>query len=134
GALICLCSKNVPADVHEVFNRRTDMVLRREAIVSERINWQPKSENVRSLADELGLSLDDFVMLDDEPTECAEVRAACPEELTLQIPADTRRMDGFLRSVWAFDRWSLRQQSASRTAYYRQEKKRVLLQETSSDL
>ena len=88
GFLLCLCSKNDEPDVLEVFDRRPDMVLKREHLVSWRVNWQPKSENIRSLAQELNLGLDSFIFLDDNPVECAEVRAGCPEVLTLRLPVD----------------------------------------------
>ncbi len=65
------------------------MLLRREHIVSWRINWGPKSENIRALADELQLGLDSFIFVDDDPVVCAEVRAHCPE--VLDAPASARR-------------------------------------------
>ncbi|MGH8745061.1 MAG: FkbM family methyltransferase, partial [Burkholderiales bacterium] len=65
GMLLCLCSKNNEQDVLQVFDRRSDMVLRREHLVSWRINWNRKSDNLRSLADELGLGLDSFIFVDD---------------------------------------------------------------------
>ena len=34
------------------------------------------------------MGLDSFLFLDDNPVECAEVRANCPEVLTLQLPAE----------------------------------------------
>ena len=80
GMLLCLCSKNDEADVWDVFGRHPGMRLKREQIVSWRINWQPKSENLKSLAGELGLGLDSFILLDDNPLECAEVQAGCPDD------------------------------------------------------
>ena len=47
GFLICLCSKNDEADVLEVLDRRADMVLKREHLVSWRVNWRPKSESMQ---------------------------------------------------------------------------------------
>src|SRR5262249_23774725 len=79
GVLVCLCSKNSEADVLEVFRRRSEMPLTLDSIVSHRINWQPKSQNLAELAQELSLSLDSFIFIDDNPLECAEVRAGCPE-------------------------------------------------------
>ncbi|HBL28110.1 MAG TPA: hypothetical protein DD490_14855, partial [Acidobacteria bacterium] len=67
----CLCSKNNPRDVFSVFDSRPDMRLRREDIVASRIGWQAKGESLRSLAEELGLGLDSFVLVDDNPVECA---------------------------------------------------------------
>lgn len=58
GKLICLCSKNNQADVAEVFAQRPEMPLRWEHLTAWRINWRPKSENLKALADELHLGLD----------------------------------------------------------------------------
>src|SRR5256885_5696714 len=48
--LLCLCSKNNEKDALDVFDQRTDMPLKREHLVSWRINWNRKSENIKSLA------------------------------------------------------------------------------------
>ncbi len=88
GMLLCLCSKNNEADVLPVFEQRSDMPLRREHLVTWRINWLPKSENIKSLAAELNLGLDSFIFVDDNPVECAEVSTHCPEVLTLQLPIE----------------------------------------------
>ncbi|HET9359033.1 MAG TPA: amino acid adenylation domain-containing protein, partial [Vicinamibacterales bacterium] len=131
GKLICLCSKNQESDVLEVFDRRDDMVLRRDHLVSWRINWQAKSQNIRSLADELQLGLDSFVFLDDSPVECAEVRANCPEVLSLQIPTAAGQMPAFLRSVWAFDHVRTTSEDRQRTRLYQQNAERERLREKS---
>ncbi|WP_008312554.1 HAD-IIIC family phosphatase [Leptolyngbya sp. PCC 6406] len=103
GMLISLCSKNVEEDVIRVYDVRSDMPLQREHIVAWRINWQPKSENIRSLAQELNLGLDSFIFIDDNPVECSEVMANCPEVLTLQLPQKIDEIPNFLEHVWAFD-------------------------------
>ena len=119
GMLICLCSKNNEADVVEVFEKRPDMPLKREHIISWRINWMPKSENVLALASELNLGLDSFIFIDDNPVECAEVQASCPEVLTLQLPIDGD-IPRFLNHVWAFDRLKVTEEDKQRTALYQQ--------------
>ncbi len=85
GKLICLCSKNQQENVFAVFDHHQDMLLKRHHLVNWRINWQSKSENLKFLADELQLGLDSFILIEDNPVECAEVRANCPEVLTLQL-------------------------------------------------
>ena len=124
GFLLCLCSKNDEPDVLDVFDRRPDMVLKREHVVSWRINWQPKSQNIRALAQELNLGLDSFIFIDDNPIECAEVRAGCPEVLTLRLPIDGD-IEGFLRHVWVFDRVSVTSEDRQRTTMYKQEADRA---------
>ena len=42
-------SKNAEGDVLEVFEKRSDMILKKEHIVAHRINWEPKPNNIVSL-------------------------------------------------------------------------------------
>jgi len=119
GMIICLCSKNNEPDVIEVFENRPEMLLKLEQIVSWRINWLPKSENLKSLAQELNLGLDSFIFIDDNPVECAEVQASCPEVLTLHLPIDGD-IPEFLNHVWAFDRLKVTEEDKQRTALYKQ--------------
>jgi FkbH-like protein len=131
GMLLCLCSKNNPADVFEVFERRPEMPLRREHIAAWRINWRPKSENIKELAHELGLGLDSFIFIDDNPVECAEVQANCPEVLILTLPAEPAKIPRFLDHVWAFDHLKVTAADRARTAAYRRHADRERLRETS---
>jgi FkbH-like protein len=128
GFLLCLCSKNEESDVLAVLDQQTEMVLKREHFVSWRINWRPKAENIRSLAQELNLGLDSFIFLDDNPLECASVRAECSEVLVLQLP-DEQRIAAFLRNVWAFDRLRVTLEDQERTAMYQQEMERNRFQQ-----
>ncbi|HKV13155.1 MAG TPA: amino acid adenylation domain-containing protein [Thermoanaerobaculia bacterium] len=134
GMLLCLCSKNDEQDVLRVFAERSDMPLALERFVSWRINWEPKADNLKALAAELGLGLDSFLLVDDNPVECAAVRAACPEVLTLQLPDDPGRIPGFLQNVWAFDRLRVTEEDRRRTALYRQNVERERLRESSPSL
>ena len=120
GVLICLCSKNNQDDVFDVFTCRNDMILRRDHIAAWRINWSAKSQNLRSLARELGIGLDSFIFIDDDPVECAEVQEQCPEVLTLQLPNAPERIPGFLRHVWPLDRRKITPEDRERTELYRQ--------------
>ncbi len=119
GMLLCLASKNQEGDVWGVFDHHTDMPLKRGHIISSRINWAPKSHNLKELSQELQLGLDTFIFIDDSPIECAEVRAHCPEVLTLQLPANN--VESFLNNVWAFDRTGLTQDDRQRVLRYQQE-------------
>ncbi|MDP1525822.1 MAG: HAD-IIIC family phosphatase [Rhodocyclaceae bacterium] len=120
GVLIALASKNVDEDVAAVFDRRSDMLLRPEHIVARRVNWLPKPENLRSLATELNLGLDAFVFIDDNPVECAQMRAALPQVVTLQLPADDAAVPALLEHLWTFDGLALTAEDRQRTAMYRE--------------
>ncbi len=127
GRLLCVCSKNNEPDVAEVFAQRSDMVLKREHIVAWRVNWRPKSENLRSLADELGLGLDSVIFIDDDPVECAEVEANCPDVLTIQLPRSGANLPRFLNHLWVLDRVSSTRESGERTKLYREHAERERL-------
>jgi FkbH-like protein len=133
GMLLCLCSKNVEEDAIEVFKRRPEMPLKLEKLVAWRINWLPKSENIKSLAEELNLGLDSFIFIDDNPVECSEVKANCPEVLTLQLPQDTETIPLFLQHVWAFDRLKLTETDKQRTELYKQNVERERLRTQTLD-
>jgi FkbH-like protein len=134
GALLCLCSRNSEADVWDVFDRRTDMPLKRKHIIASRINWEPKSANLKSLAGELQLGLDSFVFLDDDPAVCAEVRANAPEVLTVQVPGDSSEIPEYLQAHWAFDRTTATPEDRQRTEMYRQNAQRNQLRSRTGGL
>jgi FkbH-like protein len=134
GKVLALCSKNVEQDVFDVFDRHAGMCLRREQLVAYRINWCPKSQNLIELARELNLGLDSFIFIDDNPVECAQVRAECPQVLTLQLPEDSTQIEPFLNHVWAFDQLRVTDQDRSRAESYLQNARREAVRKQSSGL
>lgn len=85
GILLCVVSKNNIETVQEVF-RRADFPLSEKDILSWKVNWAPKSENIREISEELDLSLDSFVFVDDSDAECFEVNENLPEIQVIQVP------------------------------------------------
>ena len=132
GTLVCLASKNTEQDVLEVFEKRPEMVLKTEHIVAHRINWKSKSENIASLAGELNLGLDSFVFIDDNPVECAQVRAALPQVVTLQLPES--EIAQFLARLWVFDKVFVTAEDTRRTAMYRENAARQSLEASATDI
>jgi FkbH-like protein len=120
GMLLCVCSKNATEDVEQTFEAHPEMPLNRSDFVGWRVNWRPKSENIRSLSAELSLDLDSFIFVDDNPMETAEVEAACPGVLTLTLPAEGDSIPRFLEHVWAFDRSAITAEDRRRSAMYRE--------------
>ncbi len=80
GLILALCSKNDPEDEELILRvlRDNDSEMA-DAIVSTRINWQPKSANISSIVDELNIGKDSVVFFDDNPFERAEVNSVTPE-------------------------------------------------------
>lgn len=130
GMLICLCSKNNESEVWEVFDSRSEMQLKKQHVVSSRINWQPKSVNLKSLARELQLGLDSFVFIDDDAAVCSEVQLNCPEVFTILLPPETENFADFFEHLWAFDKLRITKEDKERTeSYQRQTVRNKLLAE-----
>jgi FkbH-like protein len=134
GMLLALASKNNEEDVLETFRANPEMPLRPGHFAAWRINWEPKSANLVSLAQELGLSLDSFILVDDNPKECAEVEADSPEALALLLPEDPAEIPRFLDHVWAFDRFEVTREDRTRAALYAQGAERRRLEKQASSL
>ena len=134
GMLLCVCSKNNEEDVNEVFERCAEMVLDKKDFAAWRVNWQPKSENIRSLARELRLGLDSFVFIDDNPMEIAEVEANCPEVLALQLPEDCSAIPVWLKHLWVFDHAKLTAEDRNRAVQYEQNRLREQLMAESMSM
>lgn len=134
GFLLAICSRNEAADVRRVFDENEGMILGWKDITAHRVNWAPKSQNLRELAAELGLGLDSFIFIDDDPVQCAEVRSSCPEVLTLALPQDNGLFSHFLAHVWALDRVRVSAEDRARSALYDTEKERQTLREGSTTL
>ena len=121
GMLLTMASKNNEQEVLDTFAAHPEMPLQLRHFTSWRLNWDAKPDNLMSLADELGLGLDSFIFVDDNPKECAEVSGSLPEVLTLALPEDIDRTPEFLKHVWAFDHPVVTEEDRNRNVYYAQQ-------------
>ena len=118
GRLLCLLSKNDEADVRRVFERHPPMPLQWPHLVAHRVDWNPKPDNLAAMASELGLGLDSVVFLDDNPMECAQMRAGCPAVTTVRVPTQPEQLAFFADHLWLFDRVAATAEDRSRTRMY----------------
>jgi FkbH-like protein len=133
GTLICLVSKNSERDVLEVFEKRSDMILKLDHIVAHRINWDSKPRNIASLARSLKLGLDSFVFIDDNPVECELMRTELPQVVTMQLPP-LNEVDSFLSHLWCFDKVGVTEEDVRRTAMYHENAARQASEESATDI
>ncbi|MDP9148557.1 MAG: HAD-IIIC family phosphatase, partial [Myxococcota bacterium] len=124
GILICLVSKNLEEDVLRVFRERPDMSLRLENVTAMRVNWDSKSENLASLAEELDVGLNTFAVLDDSDVEIEEIRARCPSVTALRVPAEGEAIERFVAHLWLLDARRTTEEDRNRRAYYRENRSR----------
>lgn len=134
GMLLCLCSKNIEADVVAAFQGNPDMPLQLRHITAHRINWSRKSENIRELASELNLSLDSFIFIDDNPLEVEEVRSNLPQVLSVRLPQDMNRIADFFEHFWAFDKLVVTEEDRKRTQMYQDNQVREAVRKTTGTM
>lgn len=119
GVIVAILSKNEEADVMAALDSRTDFPLRRSHLLGSRINWRAKSENMSALLSEYGVGPESALFIDDNPIECAEMRAATPGLMVAEWPA----ADGarFLSHYWPLDRGAATTADLARVQTYRVE-------------
>jgi FkbH-like protein len=123
GMIIAVASKNNESDLWEAFDRR-EMVLKKEHLAGWRVNWQPKSQNLLELADELNLGVSSFVFIDDNPVEVGAVAESLPEVVALQMPDDVSGWYAAVASGGALDRLPPTSEDLGRAEGYRVETER----------
>jgi FkbH-like protein len=134
GVLLVLVSRNQERDVLQVLNEHPEMLLQDRDFVASRINWQPKSQNLKELAEELNLGLDAFVFVDDDPANRAEVAANAPGVTVLPLPTDAAGYCEALGSLWCFDGLAQTAEDESRTEMMHQQRARQAVKSEFVDL
>ncbi len=125
GIFIALSSKNNPEDVWDMFDNHGAMVLRRSDISADRVNWRPKSENLKAIAQELNIGLDALVFIDDNPFEIDEVRTNAPGVTCVQVPEDIADLPVVMRQASRmFDRLEITADDRARVDMVRHESSR----------
>lgn len=124
GFILALCSKNNPADVEQVFKQHPHQLLRDEHFAARRVNWLPKADNLISLAEELNLGLDSFILVDDSDHECAAVRHRLPQVEVAQTPVRPADLPACLERITRLEVLSLTAEDLAKTELYAQERRR----------
>jgi len=118
GIVLVVCSKNNEADAREPFEAHPEMLLRTDDVAVFRANWQDKATNLREIAASLGLGLESFVFVDDNPTERAWVRREIPEMAVPEVGSDAAAFVRLLdRGRW-FEALSLSEEDRLRASDY----------------
>ncbi len=79
GILLSIASKN---DYQTAWRKLQDCGIS-DYFVSPQINWAPKSQNIRTIAERLNLGLDSFAFVDDSAFELDEVTRGLPDVVCL---------------------------------------------------
>jgi FkbH-like protein len=134
GVLLAVCSKNDLARAMEPFEKHPEMALRPDDFVAFTANWQPKSDNLREMAEGLSLGLDSFVFVDDNPAEIEIVRQFTPAVATILLGPDPAEYVSQLQDCRLFEPRQITKEDAERSGQYRAEADRKALLGSASDM
>jgi len=134
GIILALVTKNNEDDVREAFSSLS-MPLKWDSFSAIRANWEPKSENILAIAEELNVGLDSMVFIDDNPFEIEQVSQALPDIDCYQF--DGSRADSalsLLNTIKDLHTWSLTDEDLAKSDQYRQEAQRKNVKTKSSTI
>jgi len=117
GVILAVCSKNDAENAKEGFSH-PDSVLKLEDFSAFKANWDPKPENIRSIAAELNIGLDSIVFVDDNPAERDFVAEQLPEVAVPNVGTDVSAYAEVLEHERYFEADKVVQDDLSRSAYY----------------
>ena len=95
------------------------MILKRKDIISYKINWNEKSDNLQQISQELDLSLNSFVFWDDNPIEREKVRNILLEVNTVEVSKNVFDWPRQLANLDCFTKFDLTEDDKRKTEQYR---------------
>lgn len=126
GVLVAIASKNNIEDVRAVFQEHPHMILKEDDFAAIYADWNPKWDNVKRMAEELNLSLDAFVFVDDNEAEREGMKIHAPQVAVVDFPSDITMLADCMRDIYEEYFWNFRltKEDQEKTMQYRQEKLR----------
>lgn len=124
GVLLAISSKNDEDLVRKIFDRHPDLILRWQDFSSTQINWNPKSDGIKSIAADLNIGVDAIAFFDDNPVEREEVRQNASGVSVIDVPKSPLGYVDALFEAGSFDAPQLSQEDSKRAVYYQNESRR----------
>lgn len=134
GVILAVSSKNEDANARLPFREHPDMLLREDDIAVFQANWADKASNLEAIAKALDIGVDALVLLDDNPAERAQVRAALPGVAAPELPADPALFARTLLWAGYFETVALSGEDLLRADDYRARARRIELEASTRDL
>ena len=131
GILLNIISKNEKENA-EAGLHHPQMILKKEDFISEKVNWEPKSDNLKEMAQELSLLPESFVFADDNPAEREIVRQQVPGTGVPEL-INTEEYIRAVDKAGFFEMTSFTKDDLIRNEMYRENAKRLELQHSFSD-
>ena len=134
GVILAVSSKNDDAVARAAFQSHPEMVLRLEDIAVFQANWLDKATNLEAIARTLNIGLDALVLLDDNPAERAQARAALPMVAVPELADDPAWFPWTLMQAGYFEAVGYSEEDRIRASAYASDARRAEVQATTRDL
>ena len=131
GILLNIISKNEENNALAGL-KHPGMVLKTEDFISIKANWEPKSQNLINMAQELNLGVDSFVFVDDNPAERDIIRQQVPG---VGVP-ELEKSENYIKAIdksGFFEMTSFNSDDVKRNKMYKENAERTKLQSSFTD-
>jgi len=134
GVILAVSSKNDDAVARRPFREHPDVLLREDHFAVFQANWIDKPANLEAIAKALNIGVDALVVLDDNPAERAQIRAALPMVAVPELPNDPSRYAWYLMAAGYFEAVAYSTEDAARADSYQADARRTEVMATTRDL
>lgn len=134
GIVLCVCSKNEESNAKLPFSSHPKMVIGLDDIAVFIANWNNKASNIEAIGKTLGLGLDSFIFIDDNPMERELVRTSLPEVKVPELPEDPHQWIKYLEEESYFNTLEFTKDDRRRADMYTEEAKRKSTQIEFEDI
>ena len=125
GILLALNSKNNLQDVKNFFKLKSKiMPLKISDFCKLKVNWEPKSQNIVKILEEMNLSIDNALFIDDSKFEIGEVKSKLKKLDTLLIPDKISKFKKIFHQTGNFNTTKSTFEDKKRSKLYLDEDKR----------
>jgi FkbH-like protein len=134
GVVLAVCSKNDEDAARRPFREHPDMLLKESHLAVFQANWDDKASNLEAIAAALNIGLDALVLLDDNPAERAQVRAALPMVAAPELPNDPAWYPWILSAAGYFEAVAFSDEDRLRASSYASDAGRAEVKANARDL
>jgi FkbH-like protein len=118
GVILTVASKNESETARLGFTHPFS-VLKEEDFASFSANWQPKSENLQTIANDLCVGMDSMVFVDDNPAEQELLRQVIPQVITLNMSRNVEDYISTIDKSGLFEPIAISKEDLERSNYYK---------------
>jgi len=124
GVLLAVCSKNDEENALAGL-AHPDSLLSPADFAALAANWEPKHENIRSLAKAMNIGLDSLLFVDDNPAEREIVSAQLPEVAVPDLGQDVSEYPRLIDASGLFESVGLSTDDLKRSRFYAENSRRT---------